>query len=87
MSDLIRSYVDDIIELGDTITVVNDEGTGTVSYTITDKNDPRIGCVAVDAELAEALWKLMDKYTFEGVEFSWLKLCYYEQYFSAATPN
>ena len=35
------------------------------------------GCVAVDEELAEALQMLMDKYTFEGVEHSWIKLCYY----------
>ena len=87
MSDLMLSYVDKIIKLGDTITVVNDAGTGVEEYTITDANDPRIGCVAVDADLAEALWKVMDKYTFEGVAFSWLKLCYYEQYFCAATPN
>lgn len=87
MTDFILSYVDNIIKLGDTITVVNADGTGTESYTITEESDPRIGCVAVDAELAEALWKVMDKYTFEGVEYSWLKLCYYEQYFCAATPN
>ncbi len=35
------------------------------------------GCVEVNAELAEMLQKLMDKYTFEGVENSWVKLCYY----------
>ena len=35
------------------------------------------GCVAVDEDLAEALQLLMDKYTFEGVEHSWIKLCYY----------
>ena len=87
MTNFMLTYVDKIIELGDTITVVNADGTGTEEYTITDENDPRIGCVAVDAELAEALWKVMDKYTFEGVEYSWLKLCYYEQYFCAATPN
>ena len=37
----------------------------------------RVGCVAVDVELAQLLQHLMDKYTFEGVEFSWKKLCYY----------
>ena len=35
------------------------------------------GCVAVDARLAELLQMLMDKFTFEGVENSWIKVCYY----------
>ena len=35
------------------------------------------GCVAVDAGLAALLQELMDKYTFEGVDHSWTKLCYY----------
>ena len=35
------------------------------------------GCVEVTKELAEVLQKLMDKYTFEGVKDSWVKLCYY----------
>lgn len=37
----------------------------------------RVGCVEVDAKLAELLQKLMDKYTFPDVENSWKKLCYY----------
>lgn len=37
----------------------------------------RAGCVAVDARLAEILQQLMDKFTFKGVDFSWLKVCYY----------
>ncbi len=41
----------------------------------------RVGCVAVNEELAELLQILMDKYTFEGVDTSWRKLCYYYQYF------
>lgn len=40
----------------------------------------RVGCVEVDQELAEILQHLMDKYTFEGVEHSWDKLCYYYDY-------
>ncbi len=40
----------------------------------------RVGCVAVDEELAEILQLLMDKYTFEGVDYSWGKLCYYYDY-------
>lgn len=41
------------------------------------------GCVVVDEELAEILQQLMDKYTFEDVENSWLKLCYYYDYLGA----
>lgn len=51
------------------------------------EGDPRVGCVVVDATLAEILQLLMDKYTFEGVENSWTKFCYYEQYFCSATPK
>ena len=35
------------------------------------------GCVVVDEQLAEILQLLMDKYTFQGVETSWRKMCYY----------
>jgi hypothetical protein len=41
----------------------------------------------VDAELAELLEIIMYKYSFEGIENSWAKLCYYHQYFCAETPN
>lgn len=51
------------------------------------EGDERIGCVIVTEELADLLQTLMDKYTFEGVENSWRKLCYYHQYFCAATPK
>ena len=51
------------------------------------EGDERIGCVIVTDEVAELLQKLMDKYTFKGVENSWRKLCYYHQYFCAETPN
>lgn len=37
----------------------------------------RVGCVAVDARLAEILQMLMDKYSFKDVDHSWTKLCYY----------
>ena len=40
----------------------------------------RRGCVPVDAQLAEILQMLMDKYTFENVDQGWLKLCYYYDY-------
>ena len=59
------------------------------------EGDERIGCVVVTEEVAELLQKLMDKYTFMNgvepntwsVENSWTKLCYYSQYFCAATPK
>ncbi len=41
------------------------------------------GCVPVNEELAGILQMLMDKYTFEGVEYSWLKVCYYYKYLGA----
>ena len=40
----------------------------------------REGCVPVDTRLAEILQLLMDKYTFENVDNSWTKLCYYYDY-------
>jgi hypothetical protein len=45
-----------------------------------DEHPELEGCVAVDAELAELLQMLMDKYTFRGVEHSWTKVCYYYDY-------
>lgn len=48
-----------------------------LSKMINDGNEERKGCVLVDQALAELLQKLMDKFTFEGVDNSWLKLCYY----------
>ena len=75
-----------VIKVGDTITTVSADGKTIIEEVIAE-GDARIGCVAVDAELAKILQQLMDKYTFEGVENSWLKLCYYEQYFCAATPK
>jgi len=85
-TDFMLSYVDKIIEEGDVISVVNEAGTGSTTM-IVEKDSPMIGCVAVDAELAEVLQMLMDKYVFEGVENSWAKLCYYWQYFNESTPN
>lgn len=85
-TETMRGYAAKIIRAGDTITVVNEDGTGTVEVVV-EEGSSMIGCVAVDARLAEILQLLMDKYTFEGVENSWLKLCYYEQYFCAATPK
>lgn len=47
-------------------------------------NTERNGCVVVDQRLAELLQMLMDKYTFEDVENSWIKLCYYYDYLGPA---
>ena len=44
---------------------------------ITDENSELYGCVKVDEKFAEVLGYFMDKYTFAGVEYSWVKLCYY----------
>ena len=85
-TETMLKYAEKMIKVGDTITTVSADGTTVVEEVILE-GDARIGCVAVDAELAEILQKLMDKYTFEGVKYSWLKLCYYEQYFCAATPK
>ena len=38
------------------------------------------GCVVVTERLAELLQMVMDKYTFQGVDHSWTKLCYYYDY-------
>ena len=54
---------------------------------IIEANDDRIGCVVVDNNLANLLQALMDKYTFEDVEGSWAKLCYYQQFFCVVTPH
>lgn len=51
-----------------------------LSKIINDGHTERQGCVKVDARLAEILQLLMDKYTFENVDNSWIKLCYYYDY-------
>ena len=47
---------------------------------ITSGGEEIQGCVAVDERLAELLQLLMDKYTFENVDNSWTKVCYYYDY-------
>ena len=46
---------------------------------ITSGGEEIRGCVAVDERLAEILQLVMDKYTFENVDDSWIKICYYYQ--------
>ena len=50
---------------------------------ITDEDSELYGCVKVDEKFATVLWMFMDKYTFQGIECSWLKLCYYYKYVGA----
>ncbi len=76
-TDEISAYLDKVIKVG-----YNSQLGETIA-----EGDERIGCVIVDEGLAELLQVIMDKYTFEGVDNSWAKLCYYHQYFCAATPN
>ena len=47
---------------------------------ITSGPEERRGCVVVTERLAEILQLLMDKYTFQNVDHSWTKLCYYYDY-------
>ena len=47
---------------------------------ITSGGEEIRGCVAVDERLAEILQMLLDKYTFENVDHSWAKVCYYYDY-------
>lgn len=84
-TEKIREYLDDVITVG-----YNAQLGETISA-----GDDRIGCVVVTAELAEILQLFMDKHTLMNgdgenvwsIENSWTKLCYYSQYFCAATPN
>ncbi len=59
---------------------LTDEISAYLDDIITRGNEERIGCVVVTKDLAELLQKLMDKFTFEDVDQSWLKLCYYYDY-------
>ncbi len=56
---------------------LTDEISAYLDDMITTGSEESIGCVVVTKDLAEILQKLMDKYTFENVENSWLKVCYY----------
>ena len=59
---------------------LTDEITPYLSKMITSGKEELRGCVPVDEKLAQLLQKLLDKYTFAGVDQSWLKLCYYYEY-------
>lgn len=51
-----------------------------VSQIDKSSNTERNGCVVATKELTDILQLLMDKYTFEDVDNSWTKLCYYYDY-------
>lgn len=57
-----------------------EEMKGYLDDIITTGSEERRGCVVVTQRLAELLQLLMDKYTFENVDNSWIKLCYYYDY-------
>ena len=59
---------------------LTEEISGYLSKMYDGSDEERIGCVPVDARLAEILQLLMDKYTFENIDHSWTKLCYYYEY-------
>lgn len=59
---------------------MTDEIKSYLNKMITSGSSERRGCVVVTKELAEILQLLMDKYTFEGIDTSWRKLCYYYDY-------
>ncbi len=56
---------------------LTEEMRGYLKDIITTGKPETQGCVIVTERLAEILQMLMDKYTFENVENSWLKMCYY----------
>ena len=81
-------YGDDVYPEAQVIEVINgiyhgigDDYTARMREIIAERkivsNDETNGCILVDEELANILQLLMDKYTFQNVETSWRKLCYY----------
>ena len=69
-TEAVRKYLDKL-----------DDGTDGTSADVVFPE--RQGCVPVDKELAIILQALMDKFTFEDVDHSWTKLCYYYKTLSA----
>ncbi len=91
-----QAYVDDVVN-GIYHGSINDyakgQTTASVDYTaimeayinsdavIDDPDSPMYGCMIVNAEIAEILQHLVDKFSFSGVENAWSKLCcYWQQY-------
>ena len=59
---------------------LTEEMRGYLSQMITTGGQEVRGCVVVTQRLAEILQMLMSKYTFQNVDNSWTKLCYYYDY-------
>ena len=59
---------------------MTDEISKYLDKVITKGDEELKGCVVVTEELAELLQLIMDKYTFENVDDSWIKMCYYYQH-------
>ena len=74
MTALVESYVDKMYHYS--------EDHVDCAYCTEDEN--LYGCVRVDAELAEALQLVVEKYTFKNVDHAWTKLCYYYEYHGPA---
>lgn len=75
-NDLEKTLVED---LTDTFNKYIKEAEDSVS------DDNPYGLIKVNEELAGALQRIMDYYTFYGVENSWLKLCYYYDHYGPTT--
>ena len=59
---------------------LTEEIRGYLDDIITTGPEETHGCVVVTERLAEILQLVMDKYTFQNVDHSWTKLCYYYDY-------
>ncbi|MBQ9116686.1 MAG: hypothetical protein IJY04_06645, partial [Clostridia bacterium] len=66
---------------------LTDEISAYLDKIVTDESVDHNGCIPVDKELAVLLQALMDKYTFDGVDYSWAKLCYYYKLIAPETAG
>ncbi len=71
----IEGEVYQVIEIGDMTDVVRSYENKMIRDD--DTGRPDVGCVEVDQQLALCLQLLVDTHSFDMVEDSWLKLCYY----------
>ena len=58
---------------------LTEEMRGYVDDMLTSPTEAK-GCVVVTERLAEILQLLLEKYTFENVDYAWTKVCYYYDY-------
>jgi hypothetical protein len=52
---------------------------------IAEKSEHEFNLIPVNEELAHLLQRLQDYYSFYGVKDSWMKLCYYYDYFGPSS--